>query len=491
MSKLTFNFELSRNVTKMGLSHILVRIQDDKQKKKRVNTGIDVNPKFWNNNRQRVSSKDPDYAVKNSKLQQVFEKFEASKNRLEEAEEEVTVESVANVYLDNEKPLSFVQYCEEFAQRYYSQGEIREFKKFHTFFTKLKFFLNDFSYDDYKQAPRMMSDEFPAFAEKNFKKDLSIAAITPTFVQRFYIYIKEMPNLNKEGKLLAVDSVKKQIAVFRSTFHKCVREKNYSVKVDPFVGLKQERSKVGKDRLDTEEIELFRNVDLNNCPQQALTRDCFLLSYYCGGIRCGDLLRLRGSNIQKDGTSWRLVYEMEKTGKMKSLKIIKQTYSILSRYVDFDNLSDAYIFPFLDNDASYAVAFTSDDIKNLPPDAKKQLKDDESRHNGSLNRNLKRIASKAGITKNVSMHVSRHSFANLARKSGADLIDVRNVLGHSSVAITEGYMDQFDTVSQDETLEQIFHETTKEEDFLSAVKEFTLLELNVMFAKIGYKVVTA
>lgn len=491
MAKLTFNFELSRNVTKTGLSHILVRIQDDNQKKKRINTGIDINQKSWNSKRQRVISKDDDYAIKNAKLQQIIDKLEASKNRLEEADEEVTVDSVARVFLDDEKPLSFIQYCEEFAQRYYAQGEIREFKKFHTFFTKLKFFLNGFTYDEYKTAPRMMSEEFPAFAEKHFKKDLTISAITPTFVERFYIYIKEMPNLNKEGKLLAVDSVKKQIAVFRSTFHKCIREKRVTVKIDPFVGLKQERSKVGKDRLDTEEIALFRDVDLDNCPQQALTRDCFLLSYYCGGIRCGDLLRLRGTNIQKDGTTWRLVYEMEKTGKMKSLKIIRQTFAILSRYIDFEKLTSDYIFPFLDNNAPYAVAFSSDEIKNLPPEAKKQLKDEESRHNGSMNRNLKRIAEKAGITKNVSMHVSRHSFANLARKTGADLIDVRNVLGHSSVAITEGYMDQFDTVSQDATLEQIFHETTKEEDFLNSAKGFTLLELNAMFAKIGYKVVNA
>lgn len=48
MAKLTFNLELSRSVAKStGMSHVLLRIQDDQHVKKRICTGIDVNPKNW------------------------------------------------------------------------------------------------------------------------------------------------------------------------------------------------------------------------------------------------------------------------------------------------------------------------------------------------------------------------------------------------------------------------------------------------------------
>ena len=52
---------------------------------------------------------------------------------------------------------------------------------------------------------------------------------------------------------------------------------------------------------------------------------------------------------------------------------------------------------------------------------------------------IKDLAKQAGITKNISPHTSRHSFATHLVEGGADLRAVQEMLGHESITTTEIY----------------------------------------------------
>lgn len=76
---------------------------------------------------------------------------------------------------------------------------------------------------------------------------------------------------------------------------------------------------------------------------------------------------------------------------------------------------------------------------------------------------LKRQAVAAGITKTISPHTLRHSFATELLKGGADLRAIQAMLGHESIGTTELYM-HIDTTTLREEILQHHPRNMKEKD---------------------------
>ena len=65
---------------------------------------------------------------------------------------------------------------------------------------------------------------------------------------------------------------------------------------------------------------------------------------------------------------------------------------------------------------------------------------------------IKRQALEAGITKTISPHTLRHSFATELLKGGADLRFIQAMLGHEYIGTTEIYTHIDDTMLRQEIL---------------------------------------
>lgn len=92
----------------------------------------------------------------------------------------------------------------------------------------------------------------------------------------------------------------------------------------------------------------------------------------------------------------------------------------------------------------------------MKPELRHQLYQQISAKNALINKYLKKITEKAGITTNLTMHISRHAFAHIAQEAGAESSAIKNILGHSNLATTERYMGSFDTSKTDNTLRTLF-----------------------------------
>ena len=73
-----------------------------------------------------------------------------------------------------------------------------------------------------------------------------------------------------------------------------------------------------------------------------------------------------------------------------------------------------------------------------------------------FNLGLKTIALNAKIKKNLSSHVARHSFSDIARKKGISVYGISAILKHSSIKVTQTYLNSLDIESMDNAMEQVF-----------------------------------
>ena len=146
-------------------------------------------------------------------------------------------------------------------------------------------------------------------------------------------------------------------------------------------------------------------------------------------------------------TRLRLSYRMSKTGKRATLRLVPQAERIARAYMTTakgkPKRADDFLFPMLQR---YDLSTPRKRVNAI------------SARNAIHNQNLKKIAAKARVAGNLSFHVSRHSFADLARKRGWGIYEISKALAHSGLAVTERYLAGFDDELVDSKMSTLFEE---------------------------------
>ncbi|PKP03857.1 MAG: recombinase [Bacteroidetes bacterium HGW-Bacteroidetes-6] len=234
--------------------------------------------------------------------------------------------------------------------------------------------------------------------------DLSLGKIDPDFIRGFEVFLKAERNCQQNSTMKHIKNLKKVIRI-------CVG--NGWMKTDPFINYKIRIQKVEKDFLTEEELQAITCKDFRIGRLQQVA-DTFLFACYTG-YAYSDLKTLSPENLfeSESGQLW-IHTKRHKTGIVSHVPLLPPARKILDKY----------------RDNPYCIKYNV-----LLPVLSNQ----------KLNSYLKEVADLCGITKNITSHVARHTFATtITLNNGIPIESVSKMLGHSSISMTQIYAKVLD-----------------------------------------------
>ena len=238
------------------------------------------------------------------------------------------------------------------------------------------------------------------------KQNIAPNEVTLTHLQHFLKYLSEMG--------LNASSQARNLSGLRQFFKYCLIEQ--IIKTDPSALVDAPRLKRAlPDVLSFEEIEKMLSVIDLSKPEGGRNKAILETMYSCG-LRVSEVINLKISQLYTDLGFIRV------TGKGDKERLIPIGSSAIKYILIYKNEIRVH----------HSVQKGKEDFLFL------------NRRGAPLSRVMvfliiKELAGTAGISKNVSPHTFRHSFATHLVEGGADLRAVQEMLGHESITTTEIY----------------------------------------------------
>jgi integrase/recombinase XerD len=257
-------------------------------------------------------------------------------------------------------------------------------------------------------------NKFIAFARAQGLRDWKTVELD--HLQKFLQQERERVPANQpedSQKKLSGESVYLQIAALRAFYKFCESERLLPVNVTENLALPRRWKRLPRALTDDEIKKLLAPVQRES-PESLCDRAILELAY-ASGLRLAELRRLRLEQIHLDAG---FIHVIGKGNKERVLPVGRMAVEALQRYLDAGR-------PRLVTPRSPAAVFLTKRGTPFAP--------------VTLWLRIKRRVRLAGIARNVTPHMLRHSFATHLLEHGADLRVIQELLGHASIATTEIY----------------------------------------------------
>lgn len=255
--------------------------------------------------------------------------------------------------------------------------------------------------------------QFEEYIDKN---KINYQKMTEEDMKKYFDYLQE------SGK--KTSTISRNVASIRSFYQFLVRNKK--VKKDPTEKIQSPKvEKKAPSILTSSEIELLleqpKNIDLKGI------RDKAMLEFaYATGMRVTEIISLNIEDVNlKDG-----LVVCKYGSRQRNIPLGSLSLKALAEYIENSR-------PILIKDEKVNALFVNTNGKRLTRQGFWKI--------------VKYYKDQAHITKDITPHVLRHSFATHLLQNGADLKSIQMMLGHSDISSTQVYM-QF----QDESIKNIY-----------------------------------
>ena len=247
--------------------------------------------------------------------------------------------------------------------------------------------------------------------------DIPLKNITDEFIRGFEHYIKTNKSCNQNATVKYLKNLKKIVHLASA---------NHWIDIDPFLEINLRQTSPNRAFLLEEEIKLLMNKEFT-IPRLEVVRDIFVFCCFTG-LAFSDVQHLTSQHITRsvNGEYW-IRKPREKTDNMCNIPLLEVPLVIIEKYRTHPEVvKDGVILPVPSNQR--------------------------------MNSYLKEIADVCGITKPLTTHIARHTFACLAVANKVSMESIAKMLGHSDIRTTKIYAKILDrTVSEEmQTLRRKF-----------------------------------
>jgi integrase len=233
-------------------------------------------------------------------------------------------------------------------------------------------------------------------------KKVSFKEIDQTFCENFRDYLKNTAK-KTNGQPLSSPSISSYFSKFKACLKEAVREK--IIFFNPATDVVN--PKIIKNKREYLTLDELKAIVKAECRYDVLKR-AFIFSCLTG-LRWSDINKLKWSEVQNTDDGYKIVFHQQKTKGLQYLDISKQARSYLGKRGNPDDR----VF--------VGLAYSS-----------------------YMNIEISKWMMRAGITKNITFHCARHTFAVLQLSLGTEIFTLSKLLGHSEIKTTQIYAQIID-----------------------------------------------
>ena len=268
-----------------------------------------------------------------------------------------------------------------------------------------------------------------------FSGDITVDKITSEQVRRFRLWLNR--HINDSNQSLSLITQSYHLIALRGFLTYLSRRDIQSLSADKIILPKTARKQVTFLHYD-EVSSLLSQIDLD---AEAGLRDRAIIELlFSSGLRVSELVNLNRDHINLNRKEFMI------RGKGQKDRPVFVSKGAAERVGDYlASRHDSLVPLFISYSRFTGQTDTSGDYRRL-----------QSR---SIQRMVSHYAKMAGITKHVSPHTLRHSFATDLLMNGADLRSVQAMLGHSNISTTQVY-----THVTDQHLKDVFEKFHSDTD---------------------------
>lgn len=335
-----------------GSIPLYVRITINK-KSKETALGISIDTEKWDSKNQKAIGRSIDAVDTNDELDEIKSNIRTKRKQLLGSGKEPTAESLMHLYKGTEarKP-TILDLFNEHQKRFSELIEKGHFSK-----------------RTLQRYDTALGHLTSYLAKEYGGKDLLANELDLRFINGFEHYLKVEVGCQH-------NSAMKHMKALRKIVLHAVREND--IQQDPFHHYTIRTVPVEKEFLLQSEIDQIYMKELDN-KRLATVRDMFILQCYTGMAYC-DILALKTKHLVKgdDGGIW-IIKKREKTGVTFRIPMLPRAQEVLNRYTPTSDLPEQTLLPISSNQ--------------------------------KMNAYLKEIGDLCGISKSLTTHMGRHTFA--------------------------------------------------------------------------------